>query len=139
MCNAGHPPPYRISPDGTHSALPAVRNPALGLLRGCQFATASCSLQTGDRLFFFTDGVTEAMNAGKELYTAQRLETVLAETRAISVESVAKAVISDVQNHTGTNDASDDITVLVVDFTADPGGNGAGPNAPAVPEKPASS
>lgn len=118
ICNAGHPPPFRLGAGPSPEPLHSERNPALGLVRGFKFTTGSFPLAAGDRIFFYTDGVTEALNSVNDLYGSHRLEFLLGEQRELDVESLAKAVISDVQNHSRTRDASDDITVLVVDFTA---------------------
>jgi sigma-B regulation protein RsbU (phosphoserine phosphatase) len=135
VCNAGHPPPYRVGGDGKLEALHSERNPALGLVRGFQFTTGAFHLEKGDRIFFYTDGVTEALNSVNELYGPERLETLLTVERQRDVESLAKAVISDVQNHSRTRDASDDITVVVVDFTAGQGNTAAGKCPPSVPNE----
>jgi sigma-B regulation protein RsbU (phosphoserine phosphatase) len=134
VCNAGHPPPYRISKESKLEALHSERNPALGLVRGYQFATGSFRLTPGDRIFFYTDGVTEALNSVNELYGPERLEAVLTSEDATNVESLAKAVVSDVQNHSRTRDASDDITVVAVNFTGTPQ-DGTGKREPSVAEQ----
>lgn len=117
MCNAGHPPPYRVSGKQYLEPIHSERNPALGLVKKYEFNTDSFQLSRGDRVFFYTDGVTEALNAVNELYGTERLETMLRRQVELDVEELAKNVISDVQNHARTRDASDDITVVVVDYT----------------------
>lgn len=117
ICNAGHPPPYRLSKNGTAEPLNSERNPALGLVRGFLFTSGTFRLAPDDRVFFYTDGVTEALNSVNDLYGPERLEALLSAQRELDVENLTKAVISDVQNHSRTRDASDDITVLAVDFT----------------------
>ena len=119
ICNAGHPPPYRVHEDGRPEAIHSERNPALGLVSNFQFVSGIFRLTPGERLFFYTDGVTEALNSVNELFGFERLEAILDETggEERDVEALAKAVISEVQNHSRTREASDDITVLAVDFT----------------------
>jgi sigma-B regulation protein RsbU (phosphoserine phosphatase) len=95
-------------------------------VRGFHFTTATFPLKTGDRIFFYTDGVTEALNSVNDLYGAERLEALLVAQRELDVENLAKAVVSDVQNHSRTRDASDDITVLAVDYTGKSAGNDIG-------------
>ncbi|MFZ4765782.1 MAG: SpoIIE family protein phosphatase [Roseimicrobium sp.] len=131
VCNAGHTPPYRISTEHVEP-LHCQRNPALGLVPECDFSTALFQLNPGERLFFYTDGVTEAMNSLSELYSVQRLELVLRETRELTVESLAKAVILDVQNHRRAYDASDDITVLAFDYSGPSHENSTSATAPPV-------
>ncbi|OAI57230.1 hypothetical protein AYO49_02520 [Verrucomicrobiaceae bacterium SCGC AG-212-N21] len=119
MCNAGHLPPYRINESNGNKPDPikSDRNPALGLVRGFHFTAGCVDLKPGDRLFFYTDGVTEALNSVNELFGTERLETLLAQQKGVDVERLAKTVVSDVQNHSRTRDATDDITVLAVDYT----------------------
>jgi sigma-B regulation protein RsbU (phosphoserine phosphatase) len=135
ICNAGHPPPYRVTGSSKPEPLHSERNPALGLVRGFQFTTAKFDLAPGDRIFFYTDGVTEALNFVNDLYGPERLETLLGEHRQMDVELLAKSVISDVQNHSRTRDASDDITVVVVDFTGPGSDISTGNSAPPVAEQ----
>ena len=116
MCNAGHPPPYRLSSEAPPTQIESVRNPALGLVKGFAFRTAIYQLAPADRVFFFTDGVTEAFNKNNELYSAARLERVLKDCSTASVEMLTQTVIADVQHHAAGHDASDDLTVLAVAY-----------------------
>lgn len=116
ICNAGHPPPYRLSAAGELDTIKSDRNPALGLVRNFDFGTGSFQLTPGDRLFFYTDGVTEAFNTAKELYTHQRLENLLVANANQSVDQLTQTVIADVQLHSLNHEASDDLTVLAVGY-----------------------
>ncbi|MEZ0386380.1 MAG: SpoIIE family protein phosphatase [Verrucomicrobium sp.] len=116
ICNAGHPPPYRLSDSGELDTIKSDRNPALGLVRGFGFSTGTFILTKGDRLFFYTDGVTEAFNSAQQLYTHQRLENLLAANTEKTVDQLTQAVINDVQHHSQSHEASDDLTVLAVKY-----------------------
>lgn len=116
ICNAGHPPPYRLAASGELDTVKSDRNPALGLVPHFIFTTGTFHLTRGDRLFFYTDGVTEAFNAAKELYTHQRLEDLLVARTALPVNELTEAVIADVQLHSQNHEASDDLTVLAVEY-----------------------
>ncbi len=117
MCNAGHIPPYQIPmKGGAISQIESTRNPALGLVRGFTFRTATHQLAPGDKVFFYTDGVTEAFNKENELYGSARLEATLQTHRDRPVDQLAQLIIGDVQHHSRGHDPSDDLTVLVVDF-----------------------
>jgi sigma-B regulation protein RsbU (phosphoserine phosphatase) len=114
MCNAGHPPPYLITADGEVSALGGARNPAFGLAHGFRYQSVHYDLKEGERLFLYTDGVTEAMNRKQELFTAERLEELLRHSASKSVEEITQVVISAVRSHSGNQEPSDDLTVLAV-------------------------
>jgi sigma-B regulation protein RsbU (phosphoserine phosphatase) len=116
MCNAGHMAPYRLTPGEAPTPIESVRNPALGLVKDMQFRTATTQLNPGDRIFFYTDGVTEAFNQKNELYTTARLEALLTKSADVSVEMLTQTVIADVQYHASGHEASDDLTVLAVGY-----------------------
>lgn len=116
MCNAGHPPPYRLSTGRDLVQIDGVRNPALGLVSKFKFQTATHQLTPGDIVFFYTDGVTEAFNKENELYGNARLENLLQKSGNIPVGMLTQTVIADVQHHSSGYEASDDITVVAVGY-----------------------
>jgi sigma-B regulation protein RsbU (phosphoserine phosphatase) len=116
MCNAGHLAPYRLVHGKPPAPIESARNPALGLVKDIQFKTATTQLNPADRVFFYTDGVTEAFNQKNELYSAARLEALLEKSMDVSVEMLTQTVIADVQHHASGHEASDDLTVLAVNF-----------------------
>ncbi len=62
--SAGHNPPRLIRcRDGTVHALEEVGGPPLGLDEDLEYEQTTCELQAGDVLAFYTDGITEAMDA----------------------------------------------------------------------------
>jgi phosphoserine phosphatase RsbU/P len=112
--NAGHNPPYLLRAAGNIEMLDKG-----GLILGI-FKTVSpyeegvVTLNKGDTLVLYTDGISEAMNAKNEEFTEERLQTVLQK----SVHHTAKEIIKDVQAavdaHTQGTPQSDDITMVVV-------------------------
>lgn len=118
ICNAGHPPPVLLHPSRPARTLEGIRNPALGLQRDCEFASSEFHLDAGDKLIFYTDGVTEAFNTAHQLYSAARLERLLEQTAAATAEEITTAIIRDVRNHSGNQEPSDDLTVLALEMRA---------------------
>ena len=75
------------------------------------------TLQHNDMLFLYTDGVTEAMNREKNLYSAERLQAALNRIGTdASAEEILTEVRKDVYAHADGADQSDDITMLGVRF-----------------------
>jgi serine phosphatase RsbU (regulator of sigma subunit) len=60
--------------------------------------------------------VTEAMNVRNQLYTEGRLEAVLNRLPVLAAESVCRAVLEDLALFVGTNEQSDDITMLALHY-----------------------
>ncbi len=71
------------------------------------------SLQQGDGIVLYTDGITEARNTEKKLYGLKQLCEVISHNWHLSAYEIQKAVIADVRQHIGTQKVFDDITLLI--------------------------
>ncbi|MFP5257526.1 MAG: SpoIIE family protein phosphatase [Acidobacteriota bacterium] len=112
--NAGHNPPARIAPDGTVSWLPLPRGLFLGIMEDSVYRTGTVTLAPGEKIFAFTDGVTEAQNPAQELYGTDRLQVVLTQAAGQSPEGLDVAVMQAVTEYAGEAEQADDITVLTL-------------------------
>jgi sigma-B regulation protein RsbU (phosphoserine phosphatase) len=115
-CNAGHNPPFILSPHGALARLDARGGPALGALEDIGYEDSETLLKPGDALFAFTDGVTEATNAGREFYGERRLTEILSGNASATPEELATRVSEDVNGFAQSAAQADDITVLVLRF-----------------------
>ena len=71
----------------------------------------------GSSIFLYTDGVTEAENEAKELYSEDRLLKIIEDMRYMdNPETVVDSVLNDVKSHAGDAEQSDDITMLYVKY-----------------------
>jgi serine phosphatase RsbU (regulator of sigma subunit) len=77
-------------------------------------AETEISLQTGDVVILYTDGIPEAMNQNDEQYGLDRLYVVLKQHAQHSAQLIREAVIEDVRRYVGDNRLSDDITLVVI-------------------------
>ena len=87
---------------------------ALGVLEETTFSVKHASLQPGDGIFLYTDGVTEAMNQSGNLYDETRLEQILYRHHAQSPDEIMQATIQDVNHLAGDTPQADDITLLAL-------------------------
>lgn len=71
-------------------------------------------LYAGDVAVLYTDGITEAMNSGKEQYGLERLYRVIKNNRNRTSEIIRNAIITDLMMHIGKQKVFDDITVVVL-------------------------
>jgi sigma-B regulation protein RsbU (phosphoserine phosphatase) len=113
-CNCGHnPEPYLLRHDEERPLpLDRARNMILGAWEKISPVTALLQLHPGDTLFFATDGITEASDLYKEMYTAERLEQFLSEHRFLPVAEMVERLISDVESHSHNAAENDDRAVL---------------------------
>jgi sigma-B regulation protein RsbU (phosphoserine phosphatase) len=112
-CNCGHNPPFIVSKGGELSALKASGLP-LGLFPGRTPQAHSTILKPEDRLFVFTDGVTEATNASHAEFGEERLTQLLSMARDLSAKDLVGRIFSCVEEHAGGSEQSDDITCLAI-------------------------
>ena len=114
--NAGHEVPF-ISRAGK-SFEPYKIQPGFVLagMENMKYQYGSIRLAPGDKIFQYTDGVTEATNREKELYGMVRLENVLKKNTEKSPEELLSVVREDIDAFVGSAPQFDDITMLCVEY-----------------------
>ncbi|MHC5034403.1 MAG: PP2C family protein-serine/threonine phosphatase, partial [Planctomycetota bacterium] len=121
IANAGHCKPLvRRGAEG--DVVEAGGRPELpvGMMPEFEYTQASYALQSGDVMCLVTDGVTEAMDADKNLYGTDRLVEAIAAAPP-SASGVLEAVLADVKKHVGDTKQSDDLTCVCFGVTVDGG------------------
>jgi len=73
------------------------------------------SLESGDRLVFYTDGLTEAESPDGERFSVDRVKKLLAEDRESDVEQWTEALLESVRRWRGRIELQDDLTVVSLD------------------------
>ncbi len=112
--NAGHNPPYVLKSNGDVVALPLTKNPMVGAIGGIDYQEDKFTMDKGDVLMMFTDGVTEAMNINFEEFGEERLEKTLKLVVDQNCREIIDAVKSEVAAFTEGAEQSDDITMLTI-------------------------
>jgi len=113
FCNAGHPAPYLLGANNTRQ-LTGAKNVAVGAMSALDFQSTAVQLSPGDALFFYTDGVTEALDRSDHFYSCTRLECVLHDVGNLPVEKITRGVVRDVRTFCGEREQSDDISVMAL-------------------------
>jgi sigma-B regulation protein RsbU (phosphoserine phosphatase) len=115
-CNAGHNPPLILRrQEGQEDSVIWLQptGPALGLVEAMVYSEASISLQPGDVLLLYTDGVTEAANPKNELLGQGRLAARVAEASGRSAGELIQLVRQELQRFTAGRPLEDDTTIVV--------------------------
>jgi len=90
----------------------------MGLNQGGTFDRSlkveTIQLERGDKLFFYSDGITEAMNEKRDEYGENRLMTMAERTNGLSAEQSRDAVMADVAEFLGAVHPQDDQTLVVL-------------------------
>lgn len=114
--NAGHNPPLLYKKNTHFDFLKSMPGFVLGGLEGIKYKQSTVQLNEGDRLFLYTDGVTEAHNDNNELFGENRLIKFLNSHKNVSLENLVKELHEEINNFAGKTPQSDDITILSLDF-----------------------
>ncbi len=110
--NAGHNPPLLLRADGSVARL-TQGGMVLGIFPDSAYTQTELALGAGDRLLFFTDGITEARDPAGEEYDEARLIAAGLASRTLPVEALKDAILADVNGFTGGH-FEDDATLIVV-------------------------
>jgi sigma-B regulation protein RsbU (phosphoserine phosphatase) len=115
--NAGHNPPLHFrAADGSLNWLNPT-GPAIGLVEGYQLEEGETTLAKGDLLVLYTDGVTEAINPGREAFGEARLGALLEQNAGRSAQEILAAIRQLIQEFAQGQPIMDDTTVVVCKVT----------------------
>jgi len=117
-CNAGHNFPAVLKADSEegYQLIKTEHGPPLCFLPGLPHVEYNFRMNPGDRLFLYTDGVTEAKNAAGERFGNDRLIRALNDDRLIGNESLILRVKAAVDLFAGEEPQFDDITMVSLTF-----------------------
>ncbi|MFN0102907.1 MAG: SpoIIE family protein phosphatase [Bryobacteraceae bacterium] len=116
--NAGHCSPLLVRANGLVFELSPTGMP-VGMLDIGKWSDAALQLEPGDVLALYTDGVSEAMNAAREMYGTERLVAALQANVELPVAELIDAVKTDIATFTGGEAQRDDLTLLILRYSPD--------------------
>jgi sigma-B regulation protein RsbU (phosphoserine phosphatase) len=119
-CNGGHNPPYLIHNNGRVVPLETTHGMALGVMEDFVYQSRTIVLGKGEAIFLYTDGVTEAMDRGENLFSEKRLERELDVLRDAPVEEMAAGIMREVNTFSQGVPQTDDITMMALRFKGEP-------------------
>lgn len=111
--NAGHNYPLLIHGDGSVELLD-VGGPIIGAFGGVLYSSATVPLRDDDVLFFFTDGLSEAMDADGHEYGEQRIREFVVNRRHHDPQTIINEILADVRQFDPSNPPQDDTTIVTV-------------------------
>jgi len=114
--NAGHEYPVLKRADGIYEMIRDKHNAPLGIRDGIRYNEYELTLNPGDCLFEYTDGVTEATNAAEELFGEERLVDALNYDPDAEPENVIKGIYREINRFVKEAPQFDDITMLSIRY-----------------------
>jgi serine phosphatase RsbU (regulator of sigma subunit) len=115
--NGGHEPPLFLR-CGQPVAYLKATGLAVGALPDAPYETASITLQNGDVLVLYTDGVTDADDSAGKHFSRKRLVDRVS-GKSAAAQALVDDVIAALKVHVGKGSPADDITLLSVRKTVD--------------------
>lgn len=116
--NAGHPPPYLINQEGQVKTLKA-KGGCIGFRKEIEYFSETVPYTKGERLFVFTDGITEARRPNKgELFGENRLLEFLIAARGLPQHEMLLQLLSQISEFSNYEPLDDDLTAIVIDVGA---------------------
>lgn len=114
--NAGHEMPFICSREGAFKPYKIKPGFVLAGMEEMKYKAGSLALNPGDKVFLYTDGVTEAANAQNELYGMKRLEGALNQNRNAAPDDLLPSIKADIDQFVGEAPQFDDITMLCMEY-----------------------
>lgn len=117
MVQAGHPPPVFMPTHG-NPYLVEGGGPPVGLWAPNRISYSEVTLDynPGDRLYLYSDGVSETFDADRECYTEQRLLQTLLDCRGQSLGDTLASVRTALVQWAGKDEFEDDVTMCALEF-----------------------
>lgn len=114
MCQAGHPNPLVLRENGEVEFVGEGGAP-VGLFPFVEYDTIEFSMRPRDRLFLFSDGVTECEKPDGSLWDEEGLSEMFSGRKKVNLEKFATCLIDELSSVHGTNDFTDDVSGVLID------------------------
>ena len=116
FANAGHNPPLLKQANGEFTYLKSRPGFVLAGMDGIRYRAGELTLSPGDRVFLYTDGVTEATNGDNQLYGEERLLDFMNRSSDKKGVTLLPALKDNIDKFVGDAPQFDDITMLIFDY-----------------------
>ncbi|MDX1429416.1 MAG: PP2C family protein-serine/threonine phosphatase, partial [Rhodothermales bacterium] len=112
--NAGHNPLVWHKAASDETVLEHQPGPAVGILGSAQYKAKEFTLKPGDVMVTYTDGLTEAFNADREMFSDERLIAAVAEGQSGGASSIVQTIRDRLKEFTKDYPQSDDIAIIAL-------------------------
>jgi sigma-B regulation protein RsbU (phosphoserine phosphatase) len=112
--NGGHNAPWLFDSAGNIKLRLTATGPAVGMLPDVDYGIQQVTIEPGDFLFTFTDGVPEARDPAGSFFTEARLRTMINNPPPATARELLSRIFDQLMAHIGTAAQFDDITMLAV-------------------------
>src|SRR6266542_6902653 len=115
LCNAGHLPPLLIQESKVTSI--AATGLPVGVFCSQSFSVNRVQMNKGDRLFLYTDGLSESLDGAGNEFGTDRLSHLLNDNHKLSPEAIISLCRKELHTFTGGGIPGDDLTLMAITRT----------------------
>jgi sigma-B regulation protein RsbU (phosphoserine phosphatase) len=116
IANAGHPWPLRLDTAGVVTTLTGRTGIPVGIKETATWSTTTVTLKPGERLFLYTDGLTETTNAAGNLFGPERIIQRLQALAQEEAGVLMRQLIAEIDAFRGDKPVLDDMTCLILNW-----------------------
>jgi phosphoserine phosphatase RsbU/P len=110
--SAGHLPVFHISRNGVRAR--ESTGVPLGMFCGTNFPVCEVTLDAGDKLLLYTDGLTEMFNAAGDEFGVARVQSLARQHATMEPNALLGACLEEIRNFSATGKQADDLTLMVL-------------------------
>lgn len=115
-CCGGHSAPYLVPTDGNVTQLGNIGGLVPGYIEGSEYESKKMTLEPGDTIFVYTDGVTDALNQEDHRFGEEHLIRHLQNIQKLPVDAITQRVVEAVEAFSRGVKQEDDITCLAIKY-----------------------
>lgn len=112
--NAGHNPPVIIRKNGDVVMFEKTKFIPVGLFEDFEYGESSVRMESGDKIFLYTDGVSEAEDSENKLFGEENLLEIIRQNAHASPRDLIKKMEEGLATHVNGHTQSDDITMMTI-------------------------
>jgi len=113
--SAGHAPPILYRKKNDEFIKLAARGTPLGWFNDIRIEENTIQLESGDRVIFYTDGITECNNLSTGMYEEERFMKIIKKYSLSTSQVFSNELMKELEIYNGSNSFEDDITMVVLD------------------------
>jgi phosphoserine phosphatase RsbU/P len=114
--NGGHNPPLIIRKAGEVSLIKSTGGIVVGVMEDAKYTIEKLTLEPGDIIYLYTDGVNEAMNKNGEFFSDKRLKQEIIRLKEKPIRDIIEGIMGEIENFVKDMPQSDDITMMVIQY-----------------------
>lgn len=114
--NAGHDPPFISHNYSDYNTLTTEPQLVLGIMDNMDYIQYETKINKGDRLYLYTDGIIEGVNQNNELFSKDRLLTILNNNKKTNIKELIFKIKKDLNDFTHNMEQFDDETMVILEY-----------------------